>query len=78
VYTTTFSALSVLLFPAAPIAVLSWLPQRYNAGMSFIMYDLKNRKYLYNTTRSFSITDKSEFYQILYENYNGSRKTIKD
>jgi hypothetical protein len=76
-YNASFSALSVLLYPAAPFAVLSWLPQRYNAGMTFILYDLRNKRYLYNTTRNFNISDKSEFYQTLYENYSASRKTIK-
>jgi hypothetical protein len=51
---------------------------RYSAGLSFIMYDLKNKKYLYNTIRNFNISDKSELYQMLYENYNGARKSIKE
>jgi hypothetical protein len=76
-YNVSFSALSVFLYPAVPFAVLSWLPQRYDAGMAFVLYDLQNKKYLYNTTRSFNISDKSEFYQTLYENYIASRKAIK-
>jgi len=78
VYNSTFSALSVLLYPAAPFAVLSWIPQRYNASMYFILYDLQNKKYIINTTQNFKITDKSEFYQALYESYTNARKNIKE
>ena len=75
-YNVSFTALSVFLYPAAPFAVLSWIPQRYCASMTFVVYDLQNKKYLYNTMRNFNITDKSELYQTLYENYNASRKTM--
>ena len=50
---------------------------RYNASLTFVLYDLKNKKYLYNTMRNIKISDKSEFYQTLYENYSGARKNIK-
>jgi hypothetical protein len=77
-YNIPFTALSVFLYPAAPFAVLSWLPQRYHANISFIVYDLKNKKYFMNTTRNFNISDKSAFYQMLYESYTAARKNIKD
>lgn len=77
-YNIPFTALSVFLYPAAPFAVLSWLPPRYNASIAFILYDLQNKKYLINTTRNFNISDKSEFYQTLYESYSTARKNIKE
>jgi hypothetical protein len=76
-YNVPFSALSVFLFPVAPFAVLSWLPQKYSASISFIVYDLQNKKYLINTTRNIRISDKSELYQVLYENYFSVRRNIK-
>jgi len=48
-----------------------------SASVTFVLYDLKNKKYLYNTMRNIKITDKSEFYQTLYDNYSAARKTIK-
>jgi len=48
-----------------------------NANVTFILYDLKNKKYLINTVRNFNISDKSELYQTLYESYSAARKTIK-
>ena len=61
-------------------AVLSKIKSaaRYNADMTFVFYDLKNKKYLINTVRNFKISDKSELYQTLYENYTIARKNIKD
>jgi hypothetical protein len=77
-YNSAFTALSIFLYPAAPFAVLSWVPKRYNASMRFIMYDLQNKKYLINTVHNFKISDKSEFYQTLYESYSTDRKNIKE
>jgi len=76
-FNAPFTALSVFLFPAIPLAVLSWIPKRYNANTTFVLYDLKSKKYLFNTARNISITDKSELYQTLFENYSDARKTIK-
>jgi hypothetical protein len=78
IYNIPLTALSVFLYPVAPFAVLSWIPQRYNANMIFVLYDLQQKKYIQNTVRSFKISDKSEFYQTLYENYSTARKNIKE
>ncbi|MCL2246977.1 MAG: hypothetical protein FWC10_07690, partial [Lentimicrobiaceae bacterium] len=77
-YNIPFAALSIFLYPAAPFAVLSWLPPRYSAEISFVLYDLKNKKYLMNIVRNFKISDKSELYQTLFENYSTARRNIKD
>lgn len=76
-YNVPFTALSVFLYPTFPLAVLSWLPPKYNSSINFVLYDLQNKKYLYNTMRNFNICDKSEFFQTLYDNYSAARKTIK-
>ena len=78
VYNASLTALSVFLYPVAPFAVLSWLPQRSSASLTFSLYDLQDKKYLHCSTHNFTINnDKSEYYQTLYESYYSAKKAIK-
>jgi hypothetical protein len=75
-YKLLYSGLSISLYPLSPIAIMQWIPNKYDGSMAFLMYDIEKGEISSFASEDITYENSRDVEnETLYKMYQNGRKT---